>query len=107
MDNSNDQPIPVVGMGATLIHWTDRTACTIVGVSDDKKTIFVQADHAKRVDKNGMSESQEYEYSPNTEGADYIFTLRKNGRYIQLGQPMRNGQRIAIGFRRQYHDYSF
>lgn len=50
------QPEPTVGMGATLLGWTDRHACTIVEVSmeRDRIVVTVQEDNAKRTDSNGM-----------------------------------------------------
>lgn len=97
---------PQVGMGATIGHWTDRTACTIIGVSASGREVRVREDNAKRIDKNGMSECQDYEYSPNLDGCVSTFTLRKNGRYVQKGSDMR-GTSLWVGHRRQYYDYSF
>lgn len=97
---------PQVGMGATICHWTDRTACTIISVSTSGREVRVQYDHAKRIDKNGMSECQDYEYSPNPEGCVSTFTLRKNGRFVEKGSDMR-GTGLGVGFRNQYYDYSF
>jgi hypothetical protein len=45
---------PEVGMGATILYWSDRSASTIMKVSDDKKHIWISQDKATRVDKNGM-----------------------------------------------------
>lgn len=56
----------ITGEGATILHWTDRHAFTVQSVSEDKKTVIIQRCDAKRVDKNGMSESQEYDYSRHT-----------------------------------------
>jgi hypothetical protein len=95
---------PVVGMGATILMWTDRHAATIVEVS--KKRIGVVEDEAIRTDKNYMSESQSYEYRKGS-GEPIYFTLRKNGAWVQEGYPMKNGTRIAIGYRDHYYDYSF
>src|SRR5688572_24121166 len=63
------QPKPVVGMGATVLCWTDRHAATITKVETRPGKlggvfITVQRDRAKRTDKNGFSESQQYEYAP-------------------------------------------
>lgn len=33
-----------VGDGVTMLHWTDRTAATVINVSDDGKTITIQND---------------------------------------------------------------
>lgn len=106
VENKNDEP-PKVGDGATYGCWTDRHAGTVIDVSKNGKTVCVREDRAARVDKNGMSEMQEYEYSPNPEGQVIIFTLRKNGRYNEKGCPMGHGNRVGFGHRSAYHDYSF
>jgi hypothetical protein len=67
----------------------------------------VREDSYKRIDKNGMSESQEYEYSPNPEGATYTFTKRKNGRWVQKGCAMGKGTKVSVGVRRAWYDFSF
>lgn len=62
-----------VGLGATEYHYSDRSAWSVCSVDKNWKgkgyeIIGVQRDHAKRVNvKPGheMSESQEYEYTPN------------------------------------------
>jgi hypothetical protein len=100
-------PTPEVGMGATILHWTDRTAATIIDVSPNGKTITVQEDTATRSDSHGMSDAQSYDYASNPDGATHVYTLRKNGKYVKQGNPLKGGQTVAIGYRRQYHDYSF
>lgn len=105
MANSS-HPTPVVGMGCTLLYYTDRKAATIVEVVNERK-IAIQEDIATRIDSNGMSESQAYTYSPNPEAAKEIYTLRKNGRWVRVGDSAKNGQAIGIGYRKSYHDYSF
>jgi hypothetical protein len=92
----------VVGVGdaATLLHWTDRTAGTVIDVKVSKSgktvTVRVQEDTAVRVDDNGMSECQSYTYVPNTHGAVHTFVNRGRG-----------WKGVAFGVRRSYHDYSF
>jgi hypothetical protein len=98
---------PEVGMGATILMWSDRHAATIVEVSKDGKRVVIQEDNAVRTDKNGMSECQDYTYSPNPNAAKQVFTLRKNGTYVQEGSSMRSGTIIRIGERDSYHDFSF
>jgi len=99
---------PEVGDGATVLHYTDRTAATVVFVSKDGKTVMIQTDKATRVDSNGMSECQEYTFESNMslEGAS-TYTLRSNGAWVRKGSGYKNGQRILIGHRSKYHDYSF
>ena len=58
-------------------------------------------DYAERLDKNGMSESQQYEYRPNPNGRIHVFRLTKRGWRNKAG----NG--LMIGKRERYYDYSF
>lgn len=59
----NNSSLPEVGKGATILHWTDRTACEVLSVSADGKKVVIQAYTEKRIDTNGMSECQTYDYS--------------------------------------------
>ncbi|OFY43999.1 MAG: hypothetical protein A2X18_07675 [Bacteroidetes bacterium GWF2_40_14] len=54
--------LPKVGEGATILHWTDRSAYEVMEVSKDYKTVVIQKYEPERIDNNGMSESQEYKY---------------------------------------------
>lgn len=102
----NSKPaVPEVGMGATKLCWTDRHAYTIVEVVNPKK-IVVQADKVTRTDSNGMSESQSYSFERNPEGQKATLTLRKNGAWIEQGDSIK-GTVYALGYRSEYHDYSF
>lgn len=99
---------PQVGDGATILSYTDRAAATVVWVSADGKTVKITRDDAKRIDHNGMSESQEYEYTSNMNVDDSTtYTLRKNGTWVVKGSGYKNGRKILIGYRETYHDYSF
>ena len=98
---------PVVGMGATILMWSDRHAATVVEVSADKKRVVIQRDNAKRTDKNGMSESQTYEFTPDPEARRETYTLRKNGAWVIKGGGLKNGGRIKLGARSEYRDFSF
>ena len=102
MGGSNRALEPEVGMGCTILCWTDRHAATVVEVRS-ATTIVVQQDHARRVDKNGMSESQKYEYTPNPEATREVFTRRKDGRWKKRG----GGYTLMLGERMEYHDFSF
>lgn len=106
------QPEPVVGMGATMLCWTDRHACTIVDVTGDR--IKVQEDKATRTDNNGMSESQTYTYESDPKGAVHTFRKAKNGMWQQVRLNERSGryvktegQGLRIGERDEYRDFSF
>ena len=100
------EPVPAVGMGATILRWTDRAAATIVEVSPSGKSLKVKGDRSIRTDDNGMSDAQSYRYEPIEDIRPITYTLRKNGRWVRQGDPM-NGESLAIGIRDTYHDYSF
>ena len=103
--------VPAVGMGATVIMYTDRHACTVVQVAysatGQPKWVAVQHDRATRSDTNGMSDSQSYTYAPDPAGLMEIFTLRKSGKYVRKGDSMGNGTVLVLGVRDSHHDYSF
>ena len=108
------QPDPEVGMGATLLYWSDRHAATIVGYDTTKQIITVQQDYAKRTDKRGMCESQDYEYTPNPAGAVYNFRWDKKKhqwRQVRFNEETArwntiNGVGLQIGYRNEYYDFS-
>lgn len=102
--SGSSMPKPTVGMGATILMWTDRRAATIVEVSPSGKRVGVVEDIATPKFE-GMTDAQEYEYSPGT-GKPTYFTLRRNGAFVRQGDTQR-GTRLAIGERKQYFDFSF
>ena len=93
---------PVVGMGATEVWYSDRKACTVTRISASGKTFWMKHDIKKRIDKNGMSESQQYEFTSNPDAYEIRVSLRKDGSWKSTG-----GQRVWLGVRDHYHDYSF
>ena len=98
--------VPIVGMGATMCGWSDRHAYTIVEITNPK-TIVVQQDIATRTDSNGMSECQNYDYSPDPSAPKKVVTLRKNGRWVERGGGLWNGTTYHVGYRSEYYDFSF
>ena len=98
---------PTVGMGATILMWTDRIACTVIWVSQSGKALTVQRDRAIRTDSNGMSDAQSYRYEPDPDSPVYKYTLRSNGRWVRSGESASSGGRLKLGTRDQYHDFSF
>jgi len=91
---------PEVGMGATLLMWTDTHAYTITRVSDSGKTFWMKRDLAERADKNGMSDSQDYKYTPQPDAPEECVRMTKRGW-------MCRGQFVRVGYRDEYYDYSF
>ena len=103
---------PEMGMGATLVMWTDRHPYTIVGLEHFKtgsragevKALFATRDKATRTDDHGMSDAQSYTYETDPDAPRERFVLCKDGWFRQNDA---GGTRLAIGHRRKYHDYSF
>lgn len=98
---------PEVGMGATIVMWSDRHAATIVAINERGTTVRIQQDRATRTDDHGISDSQSYAYAPNPEATVQTFTLRKTGRWIRKGESEKGGTVLLIGRRDEHYDYSF
>jgi hypothetical protein len=96
-------PKPEVGMGATLVVGSDNYPMTVVAVHGGGRSIELQYDDAKRVDKNGLSEIQEWKITPNPTAQKVVATKRRNGAYRLRGEPTR----VLLGSRRMYRDPSF
>jgi len=102
---------PEVGMGATILMWTDRVPVTIVDVTFFKsgsrkgevRSVLVQRDLAKRTDENGMSDCQSYEFSPNPDASKQEWKKRKDGTFRMETR----GDVLRIGQRDKYYDFSF
>lgn len=107
-----DAPEPTLGMGATLTYYSDREAATVV--EWDGKILAITKDDYKRVDDNGMSEDQQYEYTSNPAGPRYYFRRDKHGRWQRVMKSEETnrwckvrGPGLVLGFRRKYYDFSF
>jgi len=95
-----------IGMGVTVLSYTDRHPATIISISKSGKSFKAQEDNARRIDDNGMSDSQEWEYSRNDHGQIYEFRMAKNGRFYTKGGQV-HGNGCIIGHREKYFDFSF
>ncbi len=104
---NSQHPVPEVGMGATILFYTDRKAATVIEVSVSGKQIVVCEDKAVRIDNNGMSEVQEYRYEAGSTVYTEVFTLRRNGRWVVEGENLHTGRSLILGVRNHYHDYNF
>lgn len=115
------QPEVKVGMGATILCWTDRHAATIFRVFEWRDLVAVETrdDDAKVVKGSGHDGSAEYEYKTCVRGYRRYFVL-KDGIWRECGvisepdQPMKlklgtkgSGHGLRIGSRDAYHDPSF
>jgi len=96
-------PLPAVGMGVTILAWSDRYAATIIYVSKSRKLVRVQRDRSRRSDNNGaFTEAQSYEYSRDPNGSVETYRLGKRGWRAQGG-----GCGLLIGHREEYRDPHF
>jgi hypothetical protein len=95
--------LPYIGMGATVQHWSDRSATTVIQITYNGKRIVLQRDKAIRIDQNGMSESQEYSYVRDEEGELFFATKRKDGTFRLVGTKTI----VSLGVRNEYYDFSF
>lgn len=111
--STKGQPDPEVGMGCTLLQWSDRKAATIIAIENG--IITVQEDHATRTDQNGMSDMQDYDHAPNPDGATYNFRFGKSGKWELIQKNERTGRwkksevstGLLLGRRDHHHDFSF
>lgn len=76
---ANNNTLPEVGKGATELMWSDREPYQVTWVSDDKTECIIQPINAKRIDKNGMSESQQYDYSEVLDCKIHLVWRKKQG----------------------------
>lgn len=95
----------IAGLGVTYHIGSDRYPYTIVKVVSSSR-IIVQADSYSRIDNNGLSEIQEYEYTPNLNAEQVTITLRKDGYWRRKGDSSRSGI-FTLGKRSAYLDPSF
>ena len=110
-------PAPAIGMGVTMTSYSDRHAGTIIKIEKTGKSllIHVQQDNVKRRDNNGISESQDYEFSPNPNGPVYYYKQKKpNSRWVQMYINPETGRfnksnagGLFVGERDEYYDFSF
>jgi hypothetical protein len=99
--------LPFVGGPATIYAYSDRYPGTVQSVTD--KEIIITEDKYERIDNNGMSESQEYEYTSNPYGRRFVFRKVRSGRC--RGQWRENGlttgMPVNFSYRQKYYNPSF
>ena len=94
---------PEVGMGVTELMYSDRHPYTVVEIISEKR-IKVAPDDTKRIDENGCSESQEYEYIQNRNAPRIELFLNKWGRWKRKGDS--EGSTFLIGKREEFYDFT-
>ncbi len=98
-------PILKVGMGATMNLYSDYRAMTIIKVISPKK-IVVAENNTECIDYY----AGEYKvlYTIAEYMRQHIFTLRRNGTWVEEGQKKESGSvTLTVGFRRHFIDPSF
>lgn len=103
---SSAMPAPQVGMGVTEMCWSDRHPYEIVAVKDARHITVRPLGH-KRIDENGFSESQEYEYFSQPDAPTLNLFLTKQGRWRErIGRSL-GATCFYVGFAEEYYDFSF
>lgn len=109
------QPVPEVGMGATILGWTDRYPATIVKVEvvKGRTYVIVQKDDAKMISGNYYNPG-EYEYTRNYNAPYQAWRTNKDGLWegtvynVRTKRWIKNrGDGLRIGERDRYNDPSF
>ena len=97
MENGNSKELKI-GEGATIYMYSDRVACTIIEIKSKCKAV-IQKDKAVCV---GGAYSNEWELSRDENGMTYEIYCR-NGIWRVVGSK----EKVVIGKRDEYYDYSF
>jgi hypothetical protein len=97
---------PVVGNGAHISNGVDTHSVTIIFVSENGKKVIVQRDDVKPAE-GAKPYSNEWEITPNPNNPTACFTLRKNGRFCQIGDTMDTWAFLRLSGRRYYYSYEF
>ena len=79
---SNNSSVPVVGKGATIMHWTDRSVAEVIEVSKDGKRVVIEHLNAKNIGK--QFGEQDWEFSPS--GRYQTIVWRNNAWRIEQTQ---------------------
>ena len=110
------QPEPTVGMGATVLSWTDRSAATIRHVFQmgNKLAVQISYDEATVISGSAHDDSAKYSYRSRLDG--YLETFAFNGmtweqytinRDTKRWKKVKGGHGLHIGKRDHYRDPSF
>lgn len=98
---------PEVGQDCTMAVGSDRYPFRIIKVTKSGKTFWMKSLDARRIDKNGMSESQTYVYCELPEGLGEIRRVfwrrakNRTGWYSDQHCP------VGVGHAEMYQDPSF
>ncbi len=99
----NNSSTPVVGEGATILSYSDRSAYQVVEVSDDGMSCVIQEMNTKFVGKSYGDER--YEYSDNPEG--YTMTLEWNAKKSCWGEVTYSVDIVKSLAKKYYKEYGY
>ena len=97
------EKMPVCGDYATHFVGSDRYPYEVVYVSKSGKMVHLRPLNYRRIDDNGLSETQEYEYTQTEGGATMKATMHKDGKYHAVG----TSGVVTLNGARAYFDPSF
>ena len=114
--STNGQPNPEVGMGVTMLGWTDRYPGRITEVFMIGKltAIAVEEMNAIRTDNGGFTEAQTYEYLPYTDGGNISYYSQDATGYWtrvyrnpETNRWIKGTGGLIIGQMEKYYDFTF
>lgn len=107
---------PCKGSKGTVIHYTDRTPCTVVNVSEDGKTVWVRTNKTEIITPpvivpggfaGHCTEPAKWRILDGFEGVEQCFTFRKNGKFVEKGSSARDGLTVTFFYHLKFYDYNF
>lgn len=99
------QIVPEVGMGCTVVYYSDYRAATVVEVNGRRNRVGVKFNKTKCLDYY----AGDYEILPEMEErmAVRYFTKRKNGEWVYEGHTTKDGVKLALHYQHHYIDPTF
>ncbi len=94
--------VPKEGLPCTVIYWSDRNAVTVTRVISPTK-IAVRDNKVECLDYF----SGDYKILPELDGEEYVFTKRRNGKWVMQGHQSKDGVKLALHYQDHYIDPSF
>ena len=96
-----------VGQHGTFHCGSDRYPIEVVKVVNTKKVV-VRSLAYETIRGQGLTETPgEYRFFSDPNGGTQVVSLRKNGRWVRQGDPMRNGMGFSFRGASLYRDPSF
>jgi hypothetical protein len=100
--------VPVAGMGATILCWTDREPATIRVVGPTGRYLTFAEDRARIIAGSTMSETQTWEFTADPLARAQVAKLDRRGRWriCDADGKMTSGV-LSVGTRDKYVDPCF